>query len=159
MIQKSTVRSDISCLQRIPDTINDSHKKIMKNQICKQIGIWTLIAGTLGTLAVSCAGQAAGTNSSQPHFAGQAPGEKQAILRRIEGTVSAMDSKGMTLTVKLAEGSRTFKVSSKTKFTRNAVPASMKDIAVGKPVEVVVKKVYGQPDEIATVDIKSPLKN
>src|ERR1039457_1712617 len=100
MIQKSTVRSDISCLQRIPDTINDSHKKIMKNQICKQIGIWTLIAGTLGTLAVSCAGQAAGTNSSQPHFAGQAPGEKQAILRRIEGTVSAMDSKGMTLTVK-----------------------------------------------------------
>jgi len=131
----------------------------MKNQMWKQIGIRTLITGTVSALAVSCAGQAAGTNNSQPHFAGQAPGEKQAILHRIEGAVTALDAKGMTLTVRLAEGSRTFKAGSKTKFTQNAVPASMKDIALGKPVVVVVKKVYGQPDEIVSVEIKSSPKN
>lgn len=131
----------------------------MKNQICKQMGMWALIAGTMSTLAVSCGGQDAGSNGSQPHFAGQAPGEKQAILRRIEGTVSAIDAKGMTLTIKSAAETNTFKLTSKAKFKRNAAPASMSDITVGKPVQVVVKKVYGQPDEIVTVDLKSPMKN
>ena len=121
-----------------------------------RIGMWVLIAGTLITVAASCAGQDAGSNRSQPHFSGQAPGEKQAILRQIEGTVTGMDSQGMTLTVKSAEGERKFKMTSKTKFTRNAAPASMNDVTVGKPVQVVIKMVYGQPDEIATVDIKSP---
>jgi len=128
----------------------------MKNPFYNQVGICSLIAGTMSTLAVSCAGQVAGTNGSQPHFNGQAPGEKQAILRRMEGSVSAADAKKMTLTVKVAEGDRTFTVTSKSKFTRNATPAAMGDVAVGQPVEVVVKMVYGQPDEIVTVNIKSP---
>jgi len=136
--------------------IHHSHKTNMKNQIYNKIGGWALIVGTMITLAASCVGQDAGSNSSQPHFPGQAPGEKQAILRQIKGTVSAIDSKGMTLTIKSAEGEHKFKVTSKTKFTQNAAPASMSDVAVGKPVEVVVKMVYGQPDEISKVDIKSP---
>lgn len=117
--------------------------------------IRSFIAGIMLTLAASCGGQAPGSNGSQPHFQGQAPGEKQTILHQIEGAVSAIDSKRMTLTIKSAEEQRAFKVTSKTKFTRNTAPASMTDIAVGKRVKVVVKMVYGQPDEIATVDIQS----
>lgn len=114
------------------------------------------LGGFVILLAVSCRGQAAGTNSSQPHFPGQAPGERQAILRQIKGTVSAIDSKKMTVTIKSAGEERAFKITSKTKFTRNAAPASIGDVSVGKPVEVVVKMVYGQPDELSTVDLKSP---
>jgi hypothetical protein len=125
----------------------------MKNQIFNKLGMWALIAGTM--MAVSCGGQNARTNGFQPHFAGQAPGEKQAILRQMAGAVSAMDAKGMTLTVKLAEGDRTFKVTSKTKFTRNTAPAAITDVAVGQPVKVVVKMVYGQPNETVSVDINS----
>lgn len=121
--------------------------------------IRVFIAGIILTLAASCGGQAPGSNGSQPHFQGQAPGEKQTILRQMEGTVSAIDSKRMTLTIKSGDEERTSKVTSKTKFTRNRAPASMNDITVGKPVKVVIKMVYGQPDEIATVDIQIPMKD
>jgi len=117
--------------------------------------ILSFIAAVVLTLAASCWGQAPTTNGSQPHFQGQAPGEKQTILQQIEGTVTAIDSKGMTLTIKSTEAQRAFKVASKTKFTRNAAPASMDDLSVGKRVKVIVKRVYGQPDELASVDIQS----
>lgn len=107
-------------------------------------------------LTVSCRAQDVGSNSSQPHFSGQAPGERQAILRRVKGTVTAIDSKRMTMTIKSAEGERAIKITSKTKFNRNGVPASMKDVAVGNSLEAVVKMVYGQPDELAKVDITAP---
>jgi len=119
------------------------------------IALSIALCGFVISLVASGGGQDAGTNGSQPHFPGQAPGEKQAILRQIEGTVSAIDSNAMTLTIKSAEEEGTFKVTSKTKFTRKAAPASMKDVSVGKPVEGVVKMVYGQPDEVVKVDIKS----
>jgi len=149
-------RCDDDIVKKWMSDIRHCHKTTMKNQIYNKIGGWVLTVGTMIILAASCVGQDAGTNGSHPHFPGQGPGEKQAILRQIKGTVSAFDSKGMTLTVKSAEGERTFKVTSKTKFTRNSAPASMNEVAVGKPVEVVVKMVYGQPDEISKVDIKSP---
>jgi hypothetical protein len=119
--------------------------------------IWAVIAGVMLTLAASCGGQ--DTGGSRPHFQGQAPGEKQTILRQIEGTVSAIDLKRMTLTVKSGEAERAFKVSSKTQFTRNATPASMNEMAVGKRVKVVVKMVYGQADELASVDVQVPIKD
>ena len=112
--------------------------------------------GILISPTVSCRAQNVGSNSSQPHFPGQAPGERQAILRQIKGTVTAIDAKRMTLTIKSAEGERALKITSKTKFNRNEAPASMKDVAVSNSVEVVVKMVYGQPDELAKVDIKAP---
>lgn len=121
------------------------------NQITKS----ALVAGIMIMLLASCGAQDANSNASQPHFAGQAPGEKQALLHQMKGTVSVMDKQKMTLTVKLAEGNRTFKLTAKTKFTRNAAPAAMTDVAAGQPVQVVVKAVFGQPDEIVSVDIKS----
>jgi hypothetical protein len=128
----------------------------MKNQTRNSIGMWTLSAGIMITLATACGGKDTVTNASPPHFQGEAPGEKQTILHQIEGTVSAIDPKGITLTIKSADEERTLKVTSKTKFTRNRTPASLKDVTVGKSVRVVVKTVYGQPDEVATVDIKTP---
>ena len=119
--------------------------------------IRAVITGIMLTLGAACGAQ--DTGGSRPHFQGQAPGEKQTILRQIEGTVSAIDSKRMSLTIKSGEEERAFKVTSKTQFTRNATLASMKEIAVGKRVKVVVKMVYGQPDELASVDVQVPMKD
>jgi hypothetical protein len=130
----------------------------IKNQVYNKIVTWTAILGTMLILGTSCSGQDADTNSSQPHFPGQAPGEKQAILRQIEGTVSAINTPRTTLTIKSADGEHTFKLTSKTKFTRSGTPAAINDIAVGKPVQVVVKMVYGEPDEIVKVEINPPSK-
>src|ERR1017187_7586262 len=96
-----------------------------------------LVAGVTITLSVSCGAQDAGSNRSQPHFSGQAPGEAQAIFRKIKGSVSAVDLKAMTLTIKLAEGDRVFKVTAKTKLSCGEKPALFKDVGVGKTVEAV----------------------
>lgn len=126
---------------------------VMRNQ-ASIIVLAVLIAGVMVTLSVSCFGDDSGANNSQPHFQGEAPGASQTIIRKFEGVVSAMDTNSMTLTIKLAEGDRVFKVTPKTKFNRNAQPASMKDIAVGETVEAAVN-VHGQRDEIIAVNIKS----
>lgn len=114
----------------------------------------TILAGAMLNLSVSCPGQDAGTNHSQPHFAGQAPGESQEILRRIEGPITAVDSKAMTVTIKSTEGLRALKITPKTKITREGKPASMSDAAVGKTVEAVVKNGHAQPHEAITLNIK-----
>jgi hypothetical protein len=113
-----------------------------------------LAAAVAITLSASGAAQDAGTNHSQPHFSGQAPGEAQAILRKYAGSISAVDPKAMTLNIKSTEGCRAFKVTAKTKFSRGDKPALFQDVSVGKNVEAVIKMVHGQPDEIITVNIK-----
>lgn len=119
----------------------------------RKIAMPTLIAGAVITLPLLHGGQDS-SGSSQPHFPGEAPGEAQSIFQQLEGPVSAVDPKAMTLTVKLAEGSRMLKVTSKTKFTRGDVPASLSTVAVGMIVEVVVKMQSGQ-FEAVSVDIKA----
>ena len=119
------------------------------NKIAKS----ALVAAVSITLSVSCGAQDAGSNRFQPHFSGQAPGEAQAILRKFKGSVSAIDPKAMTLTIKLAEGDRVFKVTSKTKFSCGDKPALLKDVGVGKTVEVAIKMVHGQADEPVSVNI------
>jgi hypothetical protein len=123
---------------------------------CK-IAMSALIAGTMITLPGLCSGQDNnGSNQPQPpHFPGQAPGEKQAVLRMINGSVSAVDLKTMTLTIKTAEGDRAFIVTSRTKITRDNKAASLSDAIVGKPAEVVIKLGRGQPDEVVTVNLKT----
>lgn len=119
----------------------------------RKIAMPTLIAGAMMTLPILHGGQDSG-GSSQPHFPGEAPGEAQSIFQQIEGPVSAIDSKAMTLTVKLAEGPRMFEVTSKTKFTRGGVPASLSTVAVGMVVKVLIKMQGGQ-FEAVSVDIKA----
>jgi hypothetical protein len=112
-----------------------------------------LVAVVAITLSASCGAQDTGSNRLQPHFSGQAPGEAQAILRKVKGSVSAVDPKAMTLTIKLAEGDRVFKVAAKTKFSSGDKPALLRDIGVGKTVEAVIKMVHGQADEAVSVKI------
>jgi hypothetical protein len=112
-----------------------------------------LVAGVTITLSVFCAAQDAGSNRFQPHFSGQAPGEAQAILRKVKGSVGVVDPKAMTLTLKLPEGDRVFKVTAKTKFSRGDKPALLKDVGVGKTVEAVIKMVHGQADEVVSVNV------
>ena len=112
-----------------------------------------LVAGVLMTLSVSCVAQDAGSNRLQPHFSGQAPGEAQATFRQFKGPVGAVDPKAMTVTVKLAEGDRVFKVTDKTKLSRGDKPALFKDLGVGQTVEIVIKMVYGLADEVVSIHI------
>ena len=112
-----------------------------------------LVAGFTLTLLVACGAQDAGSNRFQPHFSGQAPGEAQAIFRQFKGSVSTVDPKAMTLTIKLAEGNCVFKATSKTKFSRGNKPVLFKDIGVGQTVEAVIKMVHGQTDEAVSVNI------
>ena len=55
------------------------------------------------------------------------------------GTVSAVDAKAMTLTIK----NRTFEVTSETKITKDGKPAILSDIAVGDKVGGAYKKAEG----------------
>ncbi len=113
-----------------------------------------LIAGVITiTLSVSCVAQDAGTNRYRPHFSGQAPGEAQAILRQLKGSVSAVDSKGMTLTINLAEGDRVVKVTAKTKLSCGGKTALLQDVGVGQTVEAVIQMIYGHVDEAVSVNI------
>ena len=111
-----------------------------------------LVAAITIMLSVSCGAQDVGSNRFQPHFSGQAPGEAQAILHQFKGSVSAVDSRAKTLTIKLGEGDRVFKVTAKTKFRCGNKPGVFKDAGVGKTVEIVVN-VRAQSDEAITVNI------
>jgi len=113
-----------------------------------------LVAGMMTMLLTSCGAQDAGSNRFQPHFSGQAPGEAQTILRMFKGTVTAVDLKAKTLTIKADKEDHSFKVTSKTKFKSGDKPASFKDIGVGKTVEVIVN-IRAQSDEAITVNIKN----
>lgn len=105
-------------------------------------------------LLTSCGAQDAGSNHFQPHFSGQAPGEAQSILRMFKGTVTAVHPKAKTLTIKSDGKKHSFKVTSKTKFKNGDKPAALKDVSVGKTVEVVVN-MRAQSDEAITVNIKN----
>jgi hypothetical protein len=113
------------------------------------------------TLSTSCRGQGAATNTQPPGFPGQAPGEGQQVYRMVRGTITAVDSKAKTVTVKSEEGVKTYKATPKTKFTHAGSPASWSDVVAGKTVEATVVSSHGhpgdaaaRPDELVKVDLK-----
>lgn len=71
-----------------------------------------------------------------------APGQTEPVKPKkheglvFRGTVSAVDTNAMTLTV----GKRTFEVTSDTKITKNGQPAILSDIATGDKVGGAYKK-------------------
>src|SRR5581483_549198 len=81
------------------------------------------------------------------HFAGQKPGEAQAIMLRFEGTVTAVDAKHNSLTVKTADGEKTFQVTDKTTITGSDKPAKLQDLRIGMKAEIIVKHVNARGDE------------
>ncbi len=78
-------------------------------------------------------------NSTNPP---SAPGQTEPVKPKkhegnvFRGSVSAVDTKAMTLTV----GKRTFEVTSETKITKNGQPAILSDIAVGDKIGGAYKK-------------------
>jgi hypothetical protein len=115
-----------------------------------------LIAATMLALTASGFGQASTNNQSRPHFAGQAPGKAQEILRKFEGPVSAVDTNAMTLTIKLAEKPRLFKVTSKTRFIHSDnTRGAFNDASVGQKVEIITTMVHGEFDEVIAVNLKA----
>jgi hypothetical protein len=111
--------------------------RLMKNSIPKMARA-ALVTEAIVALSASCSGQDADSNSSQPHFAGQAPSEVQTILPRLDGSLTAVDSKAMTLTINLPKGPRTFKVTPKTKFTVRVV--SMENTAANAKAGVMIRE-------------------
>ncbi len=91
-----------------------------------------------------------------PHFAGQAPGEAQALMHRVAGTVAAVDAKQMSLTVKTEEGDQTVHLTDKTRITGSDKPAKFQDITVGKKVEIIVKHVNAEGDVVTEVNFRFP---
>jgi hypothetical protein len=123
----------------------------MKNPATRY-ALCAVIAGA--TTALACPTKAGPEEPpSKPHFDGQPPGEAQTIFRPYKGVMTAVDAKGGTITLKLPEGSHTFKTTAETKFTHAGKPASA-DAALGKQVELTAKTANGRPDEATSVDIK-----
>jgi len=105
--------------------------------------LWVAIIG------LACRNAHAATNSTpppptSPGYDGQKPGEAQKILRRVTGTVQAIDLAAKKITIKSAGESHRFVITSGTKFTRDGVPAKPDDLTVGKTVECTVASVSGK---------------
>jgi hypothetical protein len=93
----------------------------MKRQMLKITMLSLFAAAIVATPTLSRA-QDAGTNApATSHHRHGAP---------FHGTVSALDTNAMTLTV----GKLTMQVTSKTKITKDGKPATLADAAVGEPV-------------------------
>lgn len=115
-----------------------------------------LALGLAMSPAIAYAGPDSGQNVRPPHYAGQSPGEAQEIFRKFDGVVTEVDTNKTTLTIKSENGLHAFKLTPKTKFTRNGkVPASAMDAVSGKTVDIVVVMKYGHPDEVVAVNIQS----
>jgi hypothetical protein len=59
------------------------------------------------------------------------------------GTLSAVDKKAMTVTVKKKDSEKTFSVASTTKITKNGKPATLDDAVVGEEAGVYFKDADG----------------
>jgi hypothetical protein len=105
----------------------------MNKQIIKLI--LGLFATAIITAPVLSRAQDAGTNTAPP-AQNEPVKPKKHESSVFRGTVGAVDTKAMTLTV----GKRTFDVTSETKLTKNGEPAVLSDIAVGDKVGGAYKK-------------------
>lgn len=116
------------------------------------------VAVGLVALTTTCAGQESNQNPVQPHFTGQAPGKRQVLFQKIEGSLCAVDTNVMRLKIVSGKKTRVFKITSKTKFTHDdGKPASLDNVEAGKTATVVVAKVYGQPDKVVSVSLHAKL--
>ena len=114
------------------------------------------IAIGLASFTAACSGQESNHAPVQPHFTGQAPGERQVIFQKITGSIGDVDTNTMTLKIGSGKETRRFKITSKTKFTHDdGQPASFGDIKAGKTATVIIARVYGQPDEVVTVNLQA----
>ena len=106
----------------------------MKKQIVKLT--LSLFATAIIAAPMLSRAQDAGANTPAPpaQNAPAKPKKHEGLV--FHGTVSAVDSKAMTMTVE----KRTFEVVSETKITKNGQPAILSDIAVGDKVGGAYKK-------------------
>lgn len=98
----------------------------MKKNILKITAVGLLTAFIVGTPALSRA-QDADTNAPS---ATPAPAKQKKQTIAFRGTVSAIDTNAMTLTVE----TRTFDITSATKITKDGKPATLSEGVVGGPV-------------------------
>jgi len=109
----------------------------MKKQIIKL----TLSLLATAVIAMPVVSRAQNNGANPPANPGQTEPAKpdKHTATPFKGTVTAVDTKAMTMTVK----SRTFEVTSDTKITKDGKPAILSDIAVGDKVGGAYKKVEG----------------
>ena len=107
----------------------------MTRNISKITILSLFAAAIIGLPAVSHA-QGTGTNApaATDQTAKEKPKKHEGLVFR--GTVSAIDTKAMTLKVE----TRTFAITADTKITRDGQPATLADGVVGEPVGGTYKK-------------------
>lgn len=115
----------------------------MKNQIAK-LTMFTLVAAAL--LALPALSRA-GSPTNAPAASHAKPPKKAASSLPFRGTVTALDSNTMTLTV----GERIFNISSETKITKDGKPAVLADGVAGEPVSGSYRK--GADDKLNAATI------
>ena len=105
----------------------------MKKNILKITACTLFAAAIIATPALSRA-QDASTNApaAAPDQTTPPPAKHKLVFR---GTLSAVDTNAMTLTVE----TRTFVITSDTKITKNGQPATLSDGVVGQPVSGAYK--------------------
>jgi hypothetical protein len=116
----------------------------MKKQIVKLT--LSLFATAIIAAPVLARAQDKGTNAPAAPSQTEPAKPKKHESAPFHGTVSAVDTKAMTLTV----GKHTFNVTSDTKITKEGKPAILSDIAVGDKVGVAYKKTG---DKLAAITI------
>jgi hypothetical protein len=116
----------------------------MKKPSLKIIMLAMFAAAIVGAPAWSRA-----TDTNAPPAAGQTPPAKHKKHESLvfHGTVSAVDTNAMTLTV----GERAFDITSETKITKKGQPATLGDIAVGDTVGGAYKKTPEGKLEATTI--------
>jgi hypothetical protein len=103
--------------------------------------ITTLSLFAAALVAASVTGHAQDATTNAPAAASEKPAPAKHQHNKhdasvFNGKLSAIDTKAMTLTV----GKRTFDITSETKITKDALPATLAEGVVGEPVGGAYKK-------------------
>jgi hypothetical protein len=119
----------------------------MKNQIAKL----TLSLFATAIIAAPMLSRAQNNSTNPPAAPAQTEPAKPKKHESppFHGTVSAVDTKAMTLTV----AKRTFEVTSDTKITKDGKPAVLSDIAVGDKVDGAYKKADNGKLAATTINV------
>jgi hypothetical protein len=108
----------------------------MKRTILKITALSLLAAAVVAAPAAMHAAETTNAPSASSQEAPAKPKKSEHATLPFNGKLSAIDTNAMTLKV----GSRTFEITSETKITKDALPATLADGVVGEAVGGAYKK-------------------
>jgi hypothetical protein len=124
------------------------------NPIISRLALVSALTAMLGTATLLPAAET--NNAAKPRPAKESKATTETRGTTYRGTVSAIDTTAMTLTVTNKSSSRVFHVTSETRFTKQDKPAIFSAVAVG---DVVGGSYHtkGEVMNLATVRLANPV--